>query len=472
MTYSVQNFGGLANVDPVVPLVGLSGTNGYLPAGTYNISALADYNNCYSFELSFYNITNPVLIKGNVYCICDNLPIPGAIVQVGNYAVPTDTAGAYSINGIPPGTYAVTISAPNYYTTNVSVTISSNSSTMTQNFSLVRSYGLDYFGVGVNWANVTNPPGMNGVRGDIDATNIYSALQSDLSVDQYTIVPLDATESSAHNFNIIATQFNEFTARVCADDTIVFYVSSHAGPLQENGVPIIEFGVSDDFNSNNQMDSAYVANLLNSLPTSTRKIVILDGCSSGGIAISLADMVKNISILASASAYPVTVGGVFYDSTTSATSNGTGVFTDSLIDELNDGVYNLGQIIYDILVDRGQIYAALEGQNLNLKDSGTAIFTGLQPQFWEASGFTGTLASNIVTSTQSPPTVTKPTISNGSFQMTLTNLPSEGSIAIELSTNLISWLQVGFYPATGTNLTFSFLMTSNSTAFFRTAVVP
>jgi len=61
---------------------------------------------------------------------------------------------------------------------------------------------------------------------------------------------------------------------------------------------------------------------------------------------------------------------------------------------------------------------------------------------------------------------------NGEFKMTLTNVPSSGSIAIEVSTNLNSWLQVAFNTAAGTNLNFSFSVTNAPYQFFRTIVVP
>lgn len=127
----------------------------------------------------------------------------------------------------------------------------------------------------------------------------------------------------------------------------------------------------------------------------------------------------------------------------------------------------------DILLDSNQAYAKLIGQNLNLCDSGSAIFTGLNPQLWMGPGFTGNLASNTFSVLPSPPPgMSCLSITNGSFQATLSHMPTTGAVSIGLSTDLISWLQVGFYPASGTNLTFSLPVSNNPAAFFRAGVVP
>src|SRR5205823_12597809 len=107
--------------------------------------------------------------------------------------------------------------------------------------------------------------------------------------------------------------------------------------------------------------------------------------------------------------------------------------------------------------DRLGFYVDLIGQDLPLADSGSAIFNGLQPEFYEASSFRGNLVSDGVYTVQSPqfpPRVSQVNVTNKEFQMTLTNMPSSGSVAIEMSPNLVSWLQVGFTRAGGTNFTF------------------
>jgi hypothetical protein len=419
-------------------------------------------------------------INGHVYCTCDGSAIAGASVvvginSVGIFSTTSASDGSYSISGIPVGTYSATVSKTNYYTITNSVTIPSGSLTNTQNFSLSPLPGLDYFGVGVNWANVTTPSGLSGVRGDIDASNLYNHLKTDLSstFKHGTIVPLDATLTSANNLNIITSQFNQFATSVATNDTVVFYGSSHAviGNFSD-GTSGFVLWLSSDGPSHPGLTYSEFASLLNGLPNSVRKIVILDACHAGGIGDYLANSVKNISILASGFANPVTVGGINYTGNAFSEADGTGVFTDTLIAVLDAGIFDLNRITYDILIDSPNTYAGLYGQNLSLRDSGTAVFAGLQPQLYEGSGFTGNLASNTVSVVQSPPKVSKARIVSNSFQMTLTNVPSSGSIAIEVSTNLNSWLQVAFSPAAGTNLSFSFPTTNYTAAFFRTKVVP
>jgi hypothetical protein len=279
------------------------------------------------------------------------------------------------------------------------------------------------------------------------------------------IVVLDATLTSANNMNIISNQFNIFTNGINTNDTVVFYVSTHGGIIQPDygyGPANIELGISDDLS--HTLTAGSIGTMLESLANSIRKIVILDACHSGGVAEGLSTSVPNISILAACS----DIGE------TECAPDGTGLLTDGLTNELYKSVFDLGRMANDIDFDTNYYgtFAALYGQNLALKDSGKAIFTGLQPQLWEGLGFTGNLTNNTVTIAQSPPKVLQPKVSNGSFQMTLTNVPSSGSIAIEVSTNLNSWLQVAFSPAAGTNLNYSFSVTNAPCQFFRTKVVP
>lgn len=404
-------------------------------------------------------------ITGNIYCTCDGSPITGASVQIESFSATSASDGSYSISGIPSGTYSVTVSQANYYTTNTTITIPSGSSTVTNDFMLTPLPGLDYFGVGVNWANV-NPPGSCSLRGDIGATELYYHLRSDLSsvCKPGTVVTLDAAATSISNLNAIITQFYQFTNNVCPNDTVVFYVDCHAGDAGTDGIQI---SLASDYDNNPVFDGITIADMLDSLPTSTRKIVILDMCHSGGIAEELVDFVPNTAALAACAATQVA------QFVCSAGSNdGISIFTSAIMTNLDNGIFDLHQIAANITADAFGVYESDIGQNLNLEDTGSAIFTGLQPQHWASSGFTGNLTNSVVSVVQPPPVVTMPMTMNGVFQMTLTNMPTEGSIAIELSTNLISWLQVVFNPAAGTNLTFSFPMTNNTAAFFRTVLVP
>lgn len=465
------------------------GQSGILSPGEYNVLFSSGINTSYPglvlppaehiswqaiFTVSPSNIVS-ISVSGHITDSHSGLPITGATVQIGPLSVLSDANGYYSQSNLPPATYTATASANNYVSLTNTVTTSSSQKNVTKNFALSTLPKLDYFGVGVNWQNVTSPSGLSGVRGDIDATNLYNHLKTDLSsvFGQGTIVPLDATLSSANNLSTITSQFNQFATSVYTNDTVVFYASSHA-LIWNFGAGITGFTLwlSSDGPNNPGLTYSEFASLLNGLPNSVRKVVILDACHAGGIGDYLANSVKNISILASGFANPVTVGGINYTGNAFSKADGTGVFTDTLIAVLDAGIFDLNRITYDILIDSPNTYAGLYGQNLSLRDSGTAIFAGVQPQFYEGSGFTGNLASNTVSVVQSPPGVSHPKVVNGSFQMTLTNVPSSGSIAIEVSTNLNSWLQVAFSPAAGTNLNYSFSVTNAPYQFFRTKVVP
>ena len=154
---------------------------------------------------------------------------------------------------------------------------------------------------------------MSGVRGNIDAQNLYTALQlnSPQRLRKASSVPLDATAGSVDNLNTITTEYRQFQANVSANDTVVFYFHSHGGPLLKYGLNIVELGISVDYiDGNSQIDAADIANLLNLLANSTRKVVILDACHTGDIANYLAHNVPNISVLSASSAYQETVGEI------------------------------------------------------------------------------------------------------------------------------------------------------------------
>jgi hypothetical protein len=462
----------ISNVPPVT-------YSGVVSAGNYlTLTNTVTIPSGVSVVTNNFSLSPPASVTGYVSCSCGGSPIVGATVTVGTNSTTSGSNGVYSISGIAPGTYMATVTASNYVSITNSVIISSGCSTTTQNFTLSRSSpALDYFGVGVNWLNVTTPPDMSGVRGDLDATDLYGHLQTDLSsiFNQMTsaIVPLDATQSSVNNLSTISSEFTQFMNSICPNDTVVYYASSHGGVVEENNIPTFAIGVSADFATGNNLDAVFIANLLNMLPNSTRKIVILYACQSAGLAPYLSTSVKNISILASAAAYPFTFNGVTYDiTTTSAESDGTGVFTDTLDAELDQHVFNLSQLMVDILLDSKQVYANLVGQNLNLKNSGSAIFTGLNPQLWEGSGFTGDLASNVVSGLPPLPIVSTATMSNGFFKLSLSNVSTQGHIALEYSTNLLSWLQISFNPAAGTNLIYSIPTANQASGFFRAKVAP
>ena len=80
-----------------------------------------------------------VTLTGHVYCTCDGSPIAGACVLIAGSSAASDSGGSYSISNIPPATYSATVSQPNYFTTNTTVTIPSGSSTVTSDFTLTPS---------------------------------------------------------------------------------------------------------------------------------------------------------------------------------------------------------------------------------------------------------------------------------------------------------------------------------------------
>ena len=77
------------------------------------------------------------VVSGHVTCSCDNSPITGVTVRIGQYSAATDNNGGYSISGVQVGTYPVTISGPNYDTViTPPMTISSLCAPITSDFAL------------------------------------------------------------------------------------------------------------------------------------------------------------------------------------------------------------------------------------------------------------------------------------------------------------------------------------------------
>ncbi len=54
-------------------------------------------------------------IEGNIYNIYTYIPVPGAIVGLGNYSDTTDASGNFYIDNIPIGSYEIEVIAENYY---------------------------------------------------------------------------------------------------------------------------------------------------------------------------------------------------------------------------------------------------------------------------------------------------------------------------------------------------------------------
>jgi hypothetical protein len=426
------------------------------------------------FSVSLVPIVN-TSISGNVQAMCADQPITNASVQIGMFTTSTDISGHYAMSNLPPATYTIIAAAPGYASiTNIAAT-STSSTSVVDNIALPNLLSLDFFGVGVNWANVTTPASMNGVRGDLDAQNLYNHLKGDLvsSFKQGSVVLLNATQSSANNLNLITTQFQNFANNVCPSDTVVIYASSHGDNYTltggGGGSQVI---VSEDTATYSGMTSQYIKGLINLLPVQANVIVILDTCHSGGIAQYLVNSYNDISVLAATSVDQENICGQVYNGTTMSESDGTGVFTDSLISEIDRKVFDLDHIASDLSADYSGLYAFLLGDNLNLRDSGTSIFSGLQPQLWRTSQSVGTLSNSVTGGLGWTPKLARMNFISNMFNMTLTNISTNGFVAIEMSTNLTSWLQVACNPANGTNLNYSFPTTNVPCQFFRTEVVP
>jgi hypothetical protein len=311
---------------------------------------------------------------------------------------------------------------------------------------------LYYFGIGVDWFST------NCVRGDIDAISLKNHLQSNLPTFDYgTVVPLSADDSGTVNANKIFTQWDQFKTMVGPNDTVIFYVSTHGGKIElPDGNTDAELQISDD--STSDLTGEIIATLLKSLPSSTRKIVILDTCHAGAAAPQLKD-VSNISLLA-ASGPDDTADADPYDC--------TGLFTDKLIADLDKGIYDIRQIVNDM----PGAFTNYFGQYLVLKDSGSAIFTGLKPQLYEKAGFKGDLLGPVTLTNQISPRLFNARVVTNSLCFSVTNVPAQGNIVVESSTDFAMWLQVAFTNASGTNLNYSFPMTNNAAMFFRAQIIP
>ena len=123
-------------------LTAVSDINGYysktnLPPATYTVIASpANYvsaTNTVTTSASATSVTQnfslaplsgcPVTITGRVCCSCDTNPIAGALVTIGPYWTNTDSQGNYSIPNLLPNTYTLSVSASDYYQTNIPLTI-------------------------------------------------------------------------------------------------------------------------------------------------------------------------------------------------------------------------------------------------------------------------------------------------------------------------------------------------------------
>ncbi len=122
---------------------------GGLCQGTCNVTVSAANYTTLSTSLTIsssttqdFSLTPLSTVTGTVTCSCDNSPVSGVTVNIGQYSANTDPSGSYTINGIQPGTYSVTVLGPNYNTVVPDMVISNQCSPITSDFTL-KPNGLD-----------------------------------------------------------------------------------------------------------------------------------------------------------------------------------------------------------------------------------------------------------------------------------------------------------------------------------------
>jgi hypothetical protein len=126
------------------------------------------------------------------------------------------------------------------------------------------------------------------------------------------------------------------------------------------------------------------------LPPTAMKVVILEACDSAAFGPVLTSL-PNVAVLTARNNSGDTNGEAFIvksgTSTEALYGVGTGEFTDGLQDQLNEGIFDLGQIKENLK----NLDVGLIGQTMYLEGSGTSIFQGLEPGLIQSSGFDGDL---------------------------------------------------------------------------------
>jgi hypothetical protein len=312
---------------------------------------------------------------------------------------------------------------------------------------------LHFFGVGVDWSLAGSC-----LRGDLDANNLKDALSRNLpNFSSGEVVTLDASASGAANEATISTRFAQFVQNVGPNDTVVFFVASH-GDKRPGMYNYAVLPIADDAISS--LSATSIAAYLLSPPPTVRVIFILDTCHAGGIAAELMRLLPNAQAFAASTA----------DGTTSSDPNGcTGLFTDFINSQLNGGVFDLSEILSAVTPGTYNQYQGLE---LPLRDRGTAVFTGLEPELYERAGFRGDLLGSVISAVQPSPVTSAIAVTNGLCQVFWSGVPASGSVVIQRSSDLTTWQQVGFQPAAGTNVSYSIPATNQPEMFFRAKLIP
>jgi hypothetical protein len=311
---------------------------------------------------------------------------------------PTTGTFANSANGLIAAKFTSNSNSANNNSAGLfSITYNNNSVTLS-NF-----HQVDYLGIGVNFPNIPAiPPSTEPVStlrmGGQDVLNMENAL-----FDQFAIpITLDATNSVAYNNTMIQNGLQTFSEHfnngVGANDTIIIELASH-GTLSADGTTE-EFQISGNTNgtgTNNGFISAtdLADQFAAVLPASAQKIILVDCCDSGAFIDALqASGLENYGVLTSDTAEPG-MPMLSYSA-----PDGTGLFSDGIEKELNNGVYNLAQIAATL--NSPGFDSDLDGQTLNLEDNGSSVFNGLSASSFESSGFNADLVGASILSVPEP----------------------------------------------------------------------
>lgn len=147
-------------------------------------------------------------------------------------------------------------------------------------------------------------------------------------------------------------------------DTLWFYYAGHGSGSSAGGVQ-----AAINPTSLNALTPTELAQLLSDPRlAAAKKIVVLDSCHSGGFWDDVNGGLKNVPNLALLSATDV-------DGTTISVSDGTGQFSNSLLDKLDPGS------TYEDLFDISQ-YESLIGSYGSLRDTGDGLATGITEAYF------------------------------------------------------------------------------------------
>jgi hypothetical protein len=219
------------------------------------------------------------------------------------------------------------------------------------------------------------------VRGDLDADNVASRLQSDpnwltdISQRNFQF----ASDSSAAVNNFISTAIGDVANKAQPGDTLFFYYAGHGGVHEHDPVLADDLGVDEYLEAvqgGQYTDDMFAEALRDSRLADIRKIVILDSCHSGGFLtgdLPLVDLdlgaVHNLAFLAAATEIGDTTNDDNVDNL-NRYGAGTGKFTNSILPLLTssttfDDLRNKAAIAYSDTVTgffRGEVFGTANVQ--------------------------------------------------------------------------------------------------------------